>query len=95
MGEITPEEIGKGVRLIVTIAGIVAAIVLAVVGFIKFFVTRYEYNKLLKLVEELRSAQDELRSNQGRLTPEAEAQMIKVLQKIEDHFSDKQRRRHG
>lgn len=95
MGDMTPEELGRGVRLLVTVLGIVAAIALAVIGFIKFFVTRYEYNKLLKLVEEIQAAQNELKQNQGRLTPESEAQMIKILQKIDEFFSEKQRRKNG
>jgi hypothetical protein len=95
MGDITPEELGRGFRLLMTVGGITVAIVMAVIGFLKFFVTRHEYNKLLKLVEELRVAQDVLRQAQGKLSPEAEAQMIKILQKIDDFFSDKQRRKHG
>lgn len=95
MGELTPEELGRGFRLLTTIGGIVVAIVLAVLGFIKFFVTRHEYNRLLRLVEELQEAQNELKLNQGRMTPESEAQMIKILQKIDEYFSEKQRRKHG
>jgi hypothetical protein len=37
----------------------------------------------------------DIRLKQGRMTPESEAQMIKILGKIDDFFSEKQRRKHG
>lgn len=93
MPDITPEELGNGFKVVGVIAGIVISILLAGWSILRVFVTRYEYNKLVELVESLKKLQDEMKSMQGKMSPEAESQMIKILQKVEEHFSGKERRK--
>lgn len=86
--EITPAELGSWLLIGGLVAGAVASIVLAVVWVAKIFVTRYEFNKLSAVVEELKKVS-------GRLNPEAEEQQMKILRKLStylEHLEEKQRR---
>lgn len=80
LATIPPEETWRWLENAKLIVGGIAVVIVFVIFVLKTFVTRYEFNKLAKTVERLSEMS-------GKLTPEAEEQLMKVLRKLSD-FAD-------